>query len=239
MADGILARYGREMTWDMKSQLMGKRASTPLIHIAPATQQAPSISFAHSTAQHLGAELLWSLLPGIEKELSVAAYLSERNLQQDLAWPFVPLLPGAAKLVKHLHAHGIPMCVATGSIRRNFNMKTMDPRCDAEKREVFKLFDGRVVCGDDSELGTGPWASSEGGVVKAVRGKLAPDIFLSAAELIGRPVGREETPSVEEAMERSKGLVFEDGIPGVQAALRAGMQGESPTVSCLVRMPMY
>ena len=114
-------------------------------------------------------------------------------------------------------------------------MKTMDPRCDAEKREVFELFDGRVMCGDDSELGMGPWARLEGGVVKVVRGKPAPDIFLSAAELIGRPVGREETPSAEEAVERNKGLVFEDGIPGVQAALKAGMQGESPTVSCLFR----
>jgi pseudouridine 5'-phosphatase len=117
-------------------------------------------------------------------------------------------------------------------------MKTVDPRCDAEKREVFELFDGRVVCGDDSELKLGPWASSEGGSVKLVRGKPAPDVFLSAAELIGRPVGREETPSAEEAVERSKGLVFEDGIPGVQAALKAGMQGESPTVSCSLRMSL-
>jgi pseudouridine 5'-phosphatase len=118
-------------------------------------------------------------------------------------------------------------------------MKTMDPRCNVEKREIFELFDGRVACGDDSKLGMGPWASAEGGAVKFVRGKPAPDIFLSAAELIGRPVGREETPSIEEVVERSKGLVFEDGIPGVQAALKAGMQGKSPTFSYLVRVPLY
>jgi pseudouridine 5'-phosphatase len=118
-------------------------------------------------------------------------------------------------------------------------MKTMDPRCNVEKREIFELFDGRVACGDDSKLGMGPWASAEGGAVKFVRAKPAPDIFLSAAELIGRPVGREETPSMEEVVERSKGLVFEDGIPGVQAALKAGMQGKSPTFSYLVRVPLY
>ena len=106
-------------------------------------------------------------------------------------------------------------------------MKTMDPRCDDEKKEIFALFDGRVVCGDDSQMGRGPWVSKDGEVIKVVRGKPAPDIFLSAAEMIGRPVGREETPSAEETVERSKGLVFEDGIPGVQAALKAGMQGES------------
>jgi len=110
-------------------------------------------------------------------------------------------------------------------------MKTMDPRCCAEKREVFALFDGRIVCENNSKLGVGPWATQEGDIVKVVRGKPAPDVFLSAAELIGRPVGREETPSEEEAAERSKGLVFEDGIPGVQAALKAGMQGEWPVIS--------
>ncbi|KIM31403.1 hypothetical protein M408DRAFT_327623 [Serendipita vermifera MAFF 305830] len=186
------------MTWDIKSQLMGK-------------------------PERAGAELLWSLLPGIEHDFSIDAYLIERREQQDLAWPFVPLLPGASKLIRHLHAHKIPMCVATGSIRRNFEMKTMDPRADAEKREVFALFDGRIVCGDDSQLRRGPW-TKDGEIEKVVRGKPAPDIFLSAAEMIGRPVGREETPSTEEAAERGRGLVFEDGIPGVQAALKAGMQ---------------
>lgn len=105
-------------------------------------------------------------------------------------------------------------------------MKTLDPRCDEEKREIFALFDGRIVCGDDSQMRRGPWTDKEGEIVKVVRGKPAPDIFLSAAEMIGRPVGREEVPTEGEAVERRKGLVFEDGIPGVQAALKAGMQGE-------------
>jgi len=108
-------------------------------------------------------------------------------------------------------------------------MKGMDPRCNVEKRGVFELFNDRVVCGDDSEYGNGPWSSPEGGIVKSVRSKPAPDMFLCAAELLGRSVGREEEANVEEAAERKKGLVFEDGIPGVQAALKAGMHGECAT----------
>ncbi|KAG8758119.1 hypothetical protein FRC14_000743 [Serendipita sp. 396] len=198
VTNSILARYGREMTWEIKAQLMGK-------------------------PERVGAELMWSLLPGIENDLSIDDYLSERRRLQDLQWPLTKLLPGVYKLVKHLHAHNIPMAVATGSIRRNFELKTIDPRCDEDKLEIFKLFGDKVVCGDDSQTGRGPWTNE-----RTVRGKPAPDIFLSAAEMIGRPVGREEgglgEVTEQQKVERSRGLVFEDGIPGVQAALRAGMQ---------------
>lgn len=183
------------MTWEIKSQVMGK-------------------------PERVGAELMWGLLSGIENELSIDDYLAERRRLQDLEWPLTRLMPGAAKLVWHLHKHNIPMAIATGSVRRNFDLKTHHEKCDPEKVEIFRLFGDKIMCGDDSEHGKAVW-----GAEKVVRGKPSPDIFLCAAELIGRNVGREEHDiSEQEKLERSKGLVFEDGIPGVLAGKAAGMQ---------------
>jgi len=76
--------------------------------------------------------------------------------------------------------------------------------------EVFGCFEGNIVCGDDY--------SGE------MRGKPEPDIFLIAArEILGRKVGYSADCSEEESKERGKGLVFEDAIPGMQAAKTAGM----------------
>jgi pseudouridine 5'-phosphatase len=114
------------------------------------------------------------------------------------------------------------MAVATGSIRRNFLLKTTDERGAKEKLEIFRLFGDKVICGDDGSMGKSLW-----GTEKVVRGKPAPDIFLCAAEMIGRAVGRDEIGATEEQKaERKRGLVLEDGIPGVEAASRGGMQGE-------------
>lgn len=139
----ILGQYGKEMTWDMKAGLMGK-------------------------PERQAAEHLLASFPYIT--LTLESYLSQRNALQDAIWPTVPLLPGVQKLVLHLKAHNIPIAVATGSRRRNFELKT------GHLGEVFDCFEGKVVCGDDTRFG--------------MRGKPAPDIFLVAArEMLGRDVG--------------------------------------------------
>lgn len=163
-------------------------------------------------AEKAGNELLFSLLPGLDKHISIEEFRLQRQTMQDAAWPHVALLPGASKLIRHLHSNGIPMAVATGSIKRNYLFKVAHEQCDKEKVEVFRLFGDNVICGDDSRV---------------VRPKPAPDIFLTAAVMVGKDVGLAEGDMVteEEKMERSRCLVFEDGIPGVQAAQRAGMQG--------------
>lgn len=118
----------------------------------------------------------------------------------------MPLLPGVRKLVLHLKACNIPIAVATGSKRRNFELKT------GHLREVFDCFEGNIVCGDDVQY--------------QMRGKPYPDIFLVAArEKLGRAVGTAESCSFGEGRERARGLVFEDGVPGMQAGKRAGMSG--------------
>lgn len=147
-----------------------------------------------------------SFFPDID--LPIETYLRERNILQDAAWPHVPLLPGVQKLVAHLAKHKIPISVATGSRRAKFELKT------AGHPDTFNLFENKVICGDDKEL------------VK--RGKPSPDIFIAAArDMLGKDVGdafaTEDKLTQNQKEERRKGLVFEDGMPGMQAGKRAGM----------------
>ncbi|KAG6857701.1 hypothetical protein H0H87_004117 [Tephrocybe sp. NHM501043] len=173
----ILGQYGKQMTWDIKSGLMGK----------------PEIP---------AAEHLLSFFPDIP--LTIDLYLTQRNTLQDALWSTVPLLPGVRKLVLHLKAHNIPIAVATGSKRRNFELKT------GHLDEIFDCFEGKIVCGDDRQY--------------QMRGKPNPDIFLVAArEMLGRDVGQVDACSPDQEAQRARGLVFEDGVPGMQAGKRAGM----------------
>jgi pseudouridine 5'-phosphatase len=164
---------------------------------------SPRIPLA--SAQRPAAAYLLSFFPNIP--LTIDDYLAQRTVAQDARWPYVQLLPGVERLVSHLTAHRIPIAIASGSVRRNFERKT------AHLQHVFAHFSGHVVCGDDDAGG---------------RGKPFPDVFLAAARALGRAVGpNEEGDAVGDAEreERARGLVFEDAIPGVQAGKRAGMNG--------------
>lgn len=86
----------------------------------------------------------------------------------------------------------------------------------AHLQDVFGCFEGKVICGDDMKY--------------KMNGKPEPDIFLVAArELLGYDVGGPEGPANStQKEERSKGLVLEDGLPGMQAGKKAGMAGSWP-----------
>lgn len=71
----------------------------------------------------------------------------------------VQFMPGAERLIKHLHANKVPICVATSSGEASVAVKTK------HHQEVFKLFH-HITKGTDPEL---------------KEGKPAPDIFLLAA----------------------------------------------------------
>lgn len=119
--------------------------------------------------------------------MTPAEYLVAREELLDELFPQAEPMPGAVRLTKHLHGHRILQAVATSSDHRHFALKT------SRHRQWFGIFDC-IVIGDDPAL---------------KRGKPAPDIFLLAAERLGK------TPA--------QCLVFEDSPVGVEAARSAGM----------------
>ncbi|XP_034474021.1 probable pseudouridine-5'-phosphatase isoform X2 [Drosophila innubila] len=72
----------------------------------------------------------------------------------------VPLLEGAERLLRHLHAKKVPFALATSSGAEMVELKTTN------HRELFDLFNHRVCGSSDKEV---------------KNGKPAPDIFLIAA----------------------------------------------------------
>lgn len=131
----IVARFGKTFDWHIKRNMIGR----------------PALDSARYLVQALA-------LP-----LSAEQYLEERNSMLRSTFAACEALPGAEKLVRHLHQHGIPMAVATSSERELFDLKI------TQHTAWFDLFKG-VVSGD--ELGVG-------------QGKPAPDIFVIAAKLLG------------------------------------------------------
>ncbi|KAJ9121400.1 hypothetical protein QFC24_004738 [Naganishia onofrii] len=136
----ILLRYGYHYSWEIKSGVMGK-------------------------VQREAVQYIYDHCPGLSDKLSIEDFLEERNRKQDELFAKVQPMEGAVEIIKHLHKHGIPIALATGSHDIAFKVKT-----------------------------------------------------------VRRKVGNTEEPaSEEERIERSRGLVFEDAVPGLRAGVRAGM----------------
>eukprot|EP00892_Ulva_mutabilis_P003439 jgi/Ulvmu1/1467/UM011_0197.1 len=127
----ILSRYGKEFTWELKAKMMGQKA-------LPA-------------AQTMVAQL------GLEGQLVPEDFVKEREEMLHKLFPSCQLMPGAERLIKHLRTSGVPICVATSSHSRHFDLKTTN------HKPFFEYFD-HIITGDDVQ-----------------NGKPAPDIFLQAA----------------------------------------------------------
>ncbi|XP_010443430.1 PREDICTED: (DL)-glycerol-3-phosphatase 2-like [Camelina sativa] len=129
----ILARFNKTFDWSLKAKMMGRKAI-----------EAARIFVEES---------------GISDSLSAEDFLVEREAMLQDLFPTSKLMPGASRLIKHLHAKNIPICIATGTHTRHYELKTQ------RHRELFSLMH-HVVRGDDPEV---------------KQGKPAPDGFLAAA----------------------------------------------------------
>lgn len=92
--------------------------------------------------------------------ISIDQFLSLMEEQYPKVFANVELMPGAEKLVKHLHQNSIPMGIATSSKKSTFTLKSKG------KEDFFKMFNPIVIGSDDPEV---------------KRGKPNPDIFIVAA----------------------------------------------------------
>jgi len=148
----VCKRYGREFTWEVKQLQMGRRS-----------QDAARILVEH-----------------LQIPLTVEEYIIEtRNILYEL-FPSAKLLPGAERLVRHFHAHNVPVCICTGSHEAAYELKT------GSHKNLFEIFGNRVLwTADDPEV---------------TRGKPAPDCFLiSARRFFGPQVDPKDVLVFEDA----------------------------------------
>ncbi|KAL3841042.1 hypothetical protein ACJIZ3_025633 [Penstemon smallii] len=139
--ENILSRYNKTFDWSLKARMMGMKAI-----------EAARVFVEES---------------GISGLLSAEDFLVEREDMLRSKFPSSELMPGASRLIRHLHDSGIPICVATGSHKRHFELKTQ------RHGELFSLMH-HIVLGDDPEV---------------KQGKPSPDVFLAAAKRFeGGPV---------------------------------------------------
>uniref|UniRef100_A0A1D1Y5V3 glycerol-1-phosphatase n=1 Tax=Anthurium amnicola TaxID=1678845 RepID=A0A1D1Y5V3_9ARAE len=129
----ILARFGKTFDWSLKARMMGKKA----------------IEAARVFVEEMG----------LDGFLTPEGFLEEREEMLQELFPTAELMPGVKRLINHLHARGVPICVATGTHRRHFELKTQ------KHGDIFALMH-HVVVGDDPDV---------------KKGKPSPDVFLVAA----------------------------------------------------------
>ncbi|KAH9392962.1 Pseudouridine-5'-phosphatase [Tyrophagus putrescentiae] len=163
----VVGAYGHEYPFELKRKIMGRKA-TEGIQIIVDTLQLPITYEQYS-------------------ELVDAEY-------RKVFSQYIPLMPGAERLVRHLSAKGVPIAVATSSKGFTFNLKTKP------HQELFSLFHHILIASEDPEI---------------VAGKPHPQTFLVAAARFDE--GNRPT-------DMSRVLVFEDSVAGVQAANAAGMR---------------
>ncbi|KAK9368717.1 HAD-like domain-containing protein [Lipomyces kononenkoae] len=140
--------------------------------------------------------LAWSQLPYSPEELY--GIFGERLKKR---WHTTAPMPGAVELLTKLKGNKVPIALATSSYRGNYLLKT------AHLGHMFGLFsEANTVLGDDARIPKG-------------KGKPEPDIWLVALATLNANL-----PDHMEPIKPQECLVFEDGIPGVMGAKKAGCQ---------------
>lgn len=143
----------------------------------------------------------WALLPCSNQE-----FMEKTQALQKIYFPTAKPLPGVPQLLKTLSGPSnatLKLALATSSHKANFHLKT------DHQKELFAVFpEANKITGDDSRIPSG-------------RGKPAPDIYVLALKTVNDSLRAQKLPG---DIKSSECLVFEDSVPGVESARRAGMQ---------------
>lgn len=128
----IAAKYNKEYPWSVRMKLMGR----------------------------LEADSARIMIEDLGLPITVAEFLSQQEAGLKKALPEVTLMPGAEKLIHHLHQSKIPIAIATSSSEDAYKLKT------SRHKAVMSTFH-HVVCGSSDQ--------------EVKKGKPAPDIYLICA----------------------------------------------------------
>ncbi|XP_016945647.3 probable pseudouridine-5'-phosphatase isoform X1 [Drosophila suzukii] len=134
----ILEPYGKAYPFEVKEQVMG-------------LQTEPLSRFM---VEHFDLPISWE------------EYARQQRANAEILMRNAQLMPGAERLLRHLHANKVPFCLATSSGADMVELKSN------QHRELFSLFNHKVCGSTDKEV---------------ANGKPAPDIFLVAASRFAVP----------------------------------------------------
>ncbi len=135
VTQAIVGEFGKVFDWSVKGNMIGR----------------PELDAATY------------LVDALDLPIAPHQYLEKRNGMLAKAFPDAQALPGAERLVRHLHQHGVPIAIASSSSEPMFVLKA------TKHASWFDLFDA-VVTSDHPDV---------------EKGKPAPDLFNVAAGLIG------------------------------------------------------
>ncbi|KAI8437611.1 hypothetical protein MSG28_011876 [Choristoneura fumiferana] len=127
----IVSKFGKNYTYELKVSLMGSQA--------------------HETADRI--------IKALDLPLSRDEFVDISKKEFADLFPTTEVLPGARRLIEHLHKHNIPIGLATSSSVESYELKTN------HHQQLFSLFPFKTF-GSDSEVR---------------QGKPSPDIFFVAA----------------------------------------------------------
>ncbi|KIW63690.1 hypothetical protein PV04_08673 [Phialophora macrospora] len=184
-----------DLPWSIKAQLQGR----PGPAAGKIFHQWAQLPISREEFLKRQAELQAEMFQNCKALPGVESLLDKLKSAHTKSSAAGPSSPGGWRPGRKVH-----IALATSSHRRNYEIKT------ARMRDLFATFPPRhIIVGDDDRIPKG-------------RGKPLPDIYLLALQAVNETVAAEgdgERPIAPEEC-----LVFEDSVPGVEAARRAGMR---------------
>lgn len=133
VTQSIADPYGKTFTWEIKQSVMG-------------LQRDPAAA---------------AIVRALDLPMTPEEYVRVSTEKINQLMANAQLMPGAERLVRHLHQNNIPIALATSSGADSVEVKTRN------HQELFGLFNHKVMGSSDAEV---------------KEGKPAPDIFLVAAK---------------------------------------------------------
>ncbi|XP_075984615.1 pseudouridine-5'-phosphatase-like [Anticarsia gemmatalis] len=128
----VCAKYGKEFTWELKASLLGFQ----------------------------GHECAEKIIRALDLPLTKEQFMQECGQLYEVLFPNVQLMPGARRLVEHLHKKGVPIAMATSSAKESVDKKMQN------HKDILGLFHHLTMGSTDPEV---------------TKGKPDPAIFLVCA----------------------------------------------------------